>query len=78
MHDKYDMFDMKFLVAVRFSRERFRIYFFIHAFHVGVRQISQKLIYILVFAGYPCIKFMNRGMSTVQILCIQCDQLKEC
>ena len=47
MQVKYDMFDVKFLVPVRFLRKGFHIYFLNHAFHVGVRQIGQKLIYIL-------------------------------
>ena len=45
MQVKYDRFDVKFLVPVRILKKGFHIYFLNHSFHVGVRQISQKLIY---------------------------------
>ena len=54
----------------------FIAFFLRNAFHFSDRQIIQKLILYHIFNAYPCIIFINKGVSTVQKLHVQCEALK--
>ena len=57
--------------------KRVLLRFFKHdKFHFGVRHRSQNMILHRIINAYPRINFINKGLSIIQKLHVQCDSLK--
>ena len=70
---RYSVFDVDFSVPAKFLKKVFcSNHLLNNGLYVGITQIIPKLILHGIMDIYPCIKFMNIGLSIFQKLNVRC------